>query len=251
MRTVDDTRLWLRRFHPAGPGAPQVVCFPCAGGSAGAFFDLSAALSPEIEVLAVQYPGRQDRSRERPSTDLAELADEITDQLLARLGPAERPALFGHSMGSLVAFETALRLERAGRRPTVLFASSHRAPVDSGTGLDGLDDASITEELARLSGTDPEVLADEGLMELILPVLRADYTALARYRHVPGLLLACPVVAALGDADPEVSPEEAARWAEHTGAASSVRVFDGDHFYLKPRLHELADLVRTTVREAT
>jgi surfactin synthase thioesterase subunit len=225
------------------------VCFPHAGGAASAFFALSAALSPAIAVHCVQYPGRQDRSREDPATDLTALADAIAAQLLVRFGPAERPALLGHSMGSLIAYETARRMEHAGRGPSVLFVSAHRAPADSAltSAVNALDDASLASELARLSGTDPAVLADETLMELILPAMRADYTALAGYRHLPGPPLTCPVMALLGDADPEVSPSQAGLWADYTTSTFAMRVFPGNHFYFDPDPDALAAVVRTTL----
>lgn len=238
---------WLRRFHPADPAAPRLVCFPHAGGAASAFFRLSAALGPSVAAHCVQYPGRQDRSREQPATELTALADDLAGLLMTRFGPQERLVLLGHSMGALVAFETARRMERAGRGPAALFVSAHRAPADSGTVTCELDDDSLTAELVRLSGTDPAMVADEALMELILPVLRADYMALAGYRHVPGPPLACPVTAVLGDDDPEVSPAQAELWARHTAAEFAMHVFPGNHFYFDPRPDALAALVRTTL----
>ena len=107
-----DTGLWLRRFHDADPGAPRVICFPHAGGSASWFLPVASALTPRADVLSVQYPGRQDRRQEPLVDDIVTLAGQITD-VLAELD--ERPLLFfGHSMGAVVAFEVSRALAARG-----------------------------------------------------------------------------------------------------------------------------------------
>lgn len=220
------------------PAALRLFCFPYAGGAANAFAPLSAALRPGIEVIALQYPGRQDRANEAPIEDICVIAEQIADQF----GPwtAEPFAFFGHSMGAMVAFETARLLPVP---PMALFASARKAPcAGPGPVRDTSDDALI-RELTRLCGTDAAILADPELLEVILPVIRADFRAVQAYRYRPGAKLSCPVVAMLGCSDPLVSAEEAARWAEHTTAGCSVHVFEGDHFYLVPRLPQLAELI--------
>nr|WP_236700637.1 alpha/beta fold hydrolase [Allosalinactinospora lopnorensis] len=177
--------LWLRSFHPSPDAETRLICLPHAVGSASSFFWLSHALSPEIEVLSVQYPGRQDRHREHPIGDIHELADRV---LGALEGSLDRPfAFFGHSMGALIAFETALRLaQRAGRRPLRLFASSRSAPSRrGGEVLDFDDDASLIARLRKLGGTNEQFLADPELLATVLPVARADYRAVETYAGAP------------------------------------------------------------------
>src|SRR4051812_25453397 len=104
------TNLWLRRFHPVSDPPIRLACLPHAGGSASFFLPVSKTFFPHCEVLAVQYPGRQDRRHEKCIDNVSELADLVAEQLL---GLTDRPlAIFGHSMGATVAFEVALRLER-------------------------------------------------------------------------------------------------------------------------------------------
>src|SRR5262249_29653456 len=106
--TVESTDLWVRRFHPAPSAGSRLVCLPHAGGSASYFLPISRGLSPQVEVLAVQYPGRQDRRAEPCIEDVGGLADQITASLQPWI---DRPvALFGHSMGAILGFEVALRL---------------------------------------------------------------------------------------------------------------------------------------------
>lgn len=103
---------WIRCFHPKPAARYTLVCFPHAGGSASYYFDLSAALDADIEMLVVQYPGRENRLFEEPAASVAALADGVYQALRTRL--PRRPAFFGHSMGGLIGFEVARRLEAAG-----------------------------------------------------------------------------------------------------------------------------------------
>mgnify|MGYP001194202020 CR=1 FL=1 len=234
---------WFRRFHEARAGAPRLICFPHAGGSASAYFALSAALAPDVEVLAVQYPGRQDRRHEPCLDSIPALTEALTGVLPARL---DRPfALFGHSMGASVAFEVARWLKTRGTSPERLFVSGRRAPRlvrDEGVHL--LDDAGLVKHISQLSGTDARILDDPELMEMVLPPIRADYRAAETYRYTPGPPLDCPLSVLIGDADPQVNREEAAGWAEHTTGPHELKVFPGGHFYLTSQWSGVTELVR-------
>ncbi|MFJ3586830.1 thioesterase II family protein [Streptomyces sp. NPDC090127] len=231
----DERKLWMRNFHPPTPGAPRLLCLPHAGGSASFFFPVSAALSPDVNVLAVQYPGRQDR-RAEPYADSVEA---LADALLGVLDPRDDTplALFGHSMGAVVGFELARRLEAAGRPPAVLFASGRRAPslVRADGTVHRRDDAGLIEEMRKLDGTDLALLDDPEMLRLILPAIRADYRLVETYRRAPGQRLSCPVVAMTGDADPRVTLDEARSWGAETSGAFELLVHPGGHFYLVPR----------------
>lgn len=222
---------WLRRFHPR-PGT-RLVCFPHAGGAASFFFPLSQRLTA-ADVLAVQYPGRQDRRNEALITDIAELADRIVAVLHAEAARGgEPPVLFGHSMGAIVAFEVARRLDRAGTPPRALIASGSRAPsIPRTEGVHLRDDDGILAAIKGLNGTDSALLGNDELIRMILPAVRGDYRAVETYRYEPGPPLSCPVVSFIGDADPMVSVADADAWREHTGAGFVQREFSGGHFYL-------------------
>ncbi|MFD3513679.1 thioesterase II family protein [Streptomyces sp. NPDC058657] len=230
-RSSTDRALWIRDFHPSPPGTPRLLCLPHAGGSAGFYFPFSAALSPGVDVLAVQYPGRQDRWLDA----FAESVDALADELFAVLGPDDGTplALFGHSMGAVVGYELARRLQAAGRPPAVFFASGRRAPSLTRTETVHLrDDAGLIEEIKKLNGTDSTLLDDAEVREMILPSLRADYRVVETYRRAPGPRLSCPVVAMTGDSDPRVTVEEARTWAEETSGGFELLVHPGGHFYL-------------------
>ncbi|WP_250284266.1 MULTISPECIES: alpha/beta fold hydrolase [unclassified Frankia] len=250
---------WLRRFHPVPHATARLLCLPHAGGSASFYFPVSRALSASapasipasipvlmpasaqapvsasrpasVEVLAAQYPGRQDRRSETCVEDVGELADHLVEALA---GWTDRPlALFGHSMGATVAFEVARRLAGAGVTVAALFVSGRRAPSrQRAENIHRGPDDLLLAELKALSGTGEKVFGDSELLDLVLPVIRSDYKAAETYRYQPGPKLACPIVALVGDSDPKVTADDARAWADHTTARFEMAVFPGGHFYL-------------------
>jgi surfactin synthase thioesterase subunit len=238
-----DYEHWFRRYRPAKSGAEQLICFPHAGGSATFYLPVAAALSPAVEVVAVQYPGRQDRRREPPVDDIARLADQI----YAMLGPRrDTPqTFFGHSMGAIVAFEVARRLEADGGGPVRIFASGRRAPSTiRDEKVHQRDDEGILAEIRTLDGTGGALLQEEEIMRAALPALRADYRAIETYTCPQDVTVACPVSALVGDADPKVTADEAAAWAAHTTGGFDLHTFSGGHFYLVARANEVLKVLR-------
>ncbi|GGV73279.1 thioesterase [Streptomyces longisporoflavus] len=241
---------WIRRMGATGPGDIRMVCFPHAGGSSTFFAGLARALAPEVEVLGVQYPGRQDRHREQPVEDIARMAEAVHEELGALLSDGRPCAFFGHSMGALVAFETALLLRggQPSKELTRLFASGRAAPLAGPRPGDLLSgDKELLTELHRLGGVGKDVLGDPELVSMIMPAVRADYRALATYGMTPGAALDCPVTVLTGEADPIVSPEEAAQWQGLTSAPTEMRVFPGGHFYLQDQVQQVAAAVRESL----
>ncbi|MEU9581328.1 thioesterase II family protein [Streptomyces chilikensis] len=233
---------WIRRFHTAARDAPHVVLFPHSGAGATCFHPLSRALSPEVQALAVQYPGRQDRIAEPCVADVGELADRVAEELEPW---ADLPlVLFGHSLGSAVAFETAVRLERRGATVRALFASARRAPSlppeGSSRALD--TDAELLDAMRWLgSGSGASLPEDPAFLELVLPAVRNDFHAGNHYRAPAGLRLTCPVIGLAGEEDPAVEVAEVERWSEHTTGAFRLRTFPGGHFYLDDRVEEIRE----------
>ncbi|MFD9621948.1 thioesterase II family protein [Streptomyces virginiae] len=247
MNSTASAETWLRRLHPSPDAATRLVCLPHAGGSASFYFPLSSALAGGTEVLAVQYPGRQERLHEPAITDINQLADHVTRVLVAE---ADRPlALFGHSMGALVAFEVANRLEALGITVMVLFTSGGRAPSSphSRASIHTLTDQGLVAELTAAGGTDPELLSNPEILQVILPMVRSDYQAVETYRYRPRPKLRCSIVTLFGDKDSRVGPAEAQAWAELTSGAHELHIFPGGHFYLCEQQHAVADLVRQHV----
>ncbi|MFI8961971.1 thioesterase II family protein [Streptomyces sp. NPDC053493] len=242
-------RDWLRTARPAPAAAVRLACFPHAGGAATLFRPLAEDLARDdaAEVLAVQYPGRQDRRTEPVVTDLTVLADHAADRLAAAADG--RPlVLFGHSMGALVAFETAERLQARGVPVGGLIVSGRRAPHlrrPDGDLVHTRTDEGLVAELRALGGTHDALLADEGFVRMILPAVRGDYQAVETYRRaLSPAVLSCPVLALAGETDPRVTTEEARHWAAYTSGTFEQRTVPGGHFGLVQDQAGLSALLR-------
>ncbi|QKW10566.1 thioesterase [Streptomyces sp. NA04227] len=240
--------MWVRRFHPAPDKPVRLVCLPHAGGSASFFFPFSQTLAEHADVLAIQYPGRQDRRSEPLLDTTAALVEEIYEALRPW---NDRPmVLFGHSMGAVLSFELARRFERDGTPLRGLIVSGRRAPtVHREENVHQRGDDALIAEIRALSGTDSGILADEELLRMVLPSIRSDYKAIETYRYRPDGAsppLTSPVSALTGESDPRVSIAEAREWAGLTTGPFTFRTFPGGHFYLTPRQ---AEVIRAVVED--
>ncbi len=227
-----DPGLWLRNFHETTGRRTRLVCLPHAGGSASFYFPVSRALSHAFDVVAVQYPGRQDRRHEECVPTITGLARAVVDVLDPRPG-GQPTALFGHSLGATLGFEVARLMEARGAAPVHLFASGRRAPSTHRDEKVHLrDDQGLLDELRLLSGTDDRVLGSEEVLRMALPAIRSDYRAAETYVYEPGPALGCPVTVFTGADDPKVTADEARAWAGHTSAGFELHTYTGGHFFL-------------------
>lgn len=237
---------WIRRLNQFDDARPDVVCFPHSGGTAGFYAPLARALGPDANVLAVQYPGRQDRWREPFADSVEELAEQACQALSPRA--SRPPALFGHSMGAAVAFEVALRLESQGCVPRALFVSGRGGPALEripGPERGGRpDDATLLAELRALHGSDGDVLANDEVMRRVLPAVRADYRAAACYRYRGSRTLSTEIVALIGDSDRMVPVERARAWGRHGARPLRIYTFSGGHFYVLSHMDSVANVLR-------
>ncbi|MFG2004668.1 thioesterase II family protein [Spirillospora sp. NPDC048911] len=222
---------WVRRFRDGDGCGTKLVCFPHAGGWAAAYRTWPQGLPSDVGVLAVRYPGREDRHGDPLPSGLEVLADDIADAFgeLAR----HRLVLFGHSMGASVAHEVAVRLQERGCPPAALCVSGRRPPrlLDDRRRLSGTDEE-IIADIVRFDARRAAVFADPDLRKMVLPAIRADYRLVDDYCGGDRPPLDCPVYGYVGDDDPEVTVEQMRGWAEVTRQAFRLRVLPGGHFYL-------------------
>ena len=225
--------LWITCLKPNPQANLRLFCFPYAGGSTTSFRNWPAQLPSTVEVCCIELPGRGRRLNEAPFTQLAPLVEQISESLLPYL---DKPfAFFGHSMGGLTSFEVARSLRQGGiRTPDHLFISGRRAPQipNSEPPIHTLPEAEFIKKLRRLNGTPEAVLANQELMQLLLPALKADFAVLETYTYRPEASLTCPIMVFGGSQDPDVSCEMLEAWREQTRAAFSLQMFLGDHFFI-------------------
>jgi len=234
--------VWFRRLNEGQRDAPLLLVLPHAGGSATYYRPLGALL-PELEVLAVQYPGRQDRHREAQLPSIEALAEEVSTRLAPRAA-ARTLVLFGHSMGAVVAFEVARRLEGRGTAVAHLVVSGRGAPGWSEAAPVTLDDDALLTELLRLSGTDVAVLDDPEIRALVLPAVRADYRIVRAYRGSADAVVQAPLTVMHARDDPLVPADAVAGWRRNSRGAVTEITFRGGHFYLVDHVAEVAEVLR-------
>jgi surfactin synthase thioesterase subunit len=240
---------------PLGDGAAtadiRLFCFAHAGGGPSFFRPWRQALAPAVDVRPVLLPGRESRVRELPYRRMGQLLDPLCAALVPYL---DRPyALFGHSMGSLIAYEAARRLAAgAARPPSCLLVSGRRAPARPARRrpFSALSEPDFLAAIAALNGTPPEVLSQPQLLKLLLPTLRADFELNETYQPAPGPPLGCPLTAYMGLDDPEVNPPELLAWHTETSAEFTLRTFPGDHFYLRGGRPDVLSAIRQDLSRA-
>lgn len=213
--------------------AARLFCFPFAGGGASVFRKWAGHFGESIQLFGIQLPGRENRLADEPLTDMA----DVVRTLAAEIAPyLDRPyAFFGHSLGSLVSYALARELRAVGAPgPTHLFVSGRRAPnLSSGRrALHDLPRAELLDELRGLEGTPSAVLENEELLELFLPLLRADFKINETYAHAPAAALPCGATVMGGLSDAAASRAQLEAWREHFDGKVDVAMFPGGHFFI-------------------
>ncbi len=219
----------FRVYRPQPAPQLRLLVFPHGGGSASFYRGWAELLPDGIELGIATYPGREDRLLDAHPETLESLAAQYVMAL-----PLGAPVvLFGHSMGAAVAFEVARRTVRKLDR---LIVSGRPAPHRQRPGDVHLrDEAGLLAELRRLGGSRTELFDDPEIRELVLPMIRADYRLIERYRGIVLNTVApldIPVTAVHNTADPELTGDEAAAWASYTRAGFDLHTLPGGHFYL-------------------
>lgn len=227
------TNPWLVRPKLRAQAVLRLFCFPYAGGGALTFRSWAERMPLEVEVCAVELPGRGLRLRESLFTQMLPLAEAVAHEI----GPyLDRPfAFFGHSMGAILAFEVARVLRRAGKlEPAHLSVSARAAPqvVEADLMTYDLPEPQFLGELQRLNGTPREVLEHPELMQMVLPLLRADFEIIQTYPYRDQAPLTCPISVYGGLQDKEVTLEDLEAWQPQTTGSFSLRFLPGDHFFI-------------------
>lgn len=229
----------------------RLFCFPYAGGGASIFRAWPIHLAAQAEVCPIQLPGRENRLKEAPVTQMRVLIESVASALLPYLD--DKPfALFGHSLGALLCYELVQFLwEKHALSPVCLFVSGCRAPHRQSIYLNAikkrvcsLSDAALMERMHKLNGTPQAVLRDNELIKLLLPVVRADFTLAENYSYIEGNKFNCHLSVFGGTQDEEIQKDDLLAWRELTSGQSIIRMLPGDHFFMQSSQDLLLHAIR-------
>lgn len=236
----------MQQFIPTAPKAIvrpapnpsaglRLICFPYAGGGASVYHPWARLLPPAVELCVLQLPGRETRRGDPLYTTFAEAAAGLLEAIAPLL---DKPcAFFGHSLGALLAFETARGLRRTGQpQPFHLLLSSRRPPQlpEPFGPIAGAAEAEFIAAVQRRYDGIPQVILQEPeLLALFLPMLRADFAVLESHVYCEEPPLAAAITVYGGSADPIVTPAALDLWQMHTTGAFAHEQFAGGHFYLQ------------------
>jgi surfactin synthase thioesterase subunit len=250
---VNNKWFWIPR--PVMLPKLRLFCFPYAGGSATTYYPWATMLNSEVELVAIQPPGRSNRINETAYCDMHEMVDDLIKSIIPLLNVPF--IFFGHSLGSRVAYELATRLKTLELpTPIQFFASGSGAPhiIRTKNQLYNLPEDEFINELQRLGGTPKEVLQNRELMQLVLPLLRADFQIAEAYVS-DKIVLNCPIAILAGTEDVSVDHTHLECWKELTPFACEIQYIPGDHFFIEKSkhlvFHILSEKIESYVAEST
>lgn len=225
----------------------DLFCFPYAGSGASIFYSWANYLNPKINIYGFQAPGKEDRISEDLIIDLNTLIQNAVKELKQIIN---KPfVLFGHSMGSVLAFEIAKTLELENITPELVILSG-RPPPRFGLRMNPishLGDKELIAELHKLEGTDTRILENDELMELLLPIIRADFRISEAYKSSASLKINSPMIAIGSEEDPWLNKAEFKEWKDYSNSTTKIQFFPGGHFYLREHLDLLTTFLNTEI----
>ncbi|MCB0191743.1 MAG: thioesterase [Anaerolineae bacterium] len=249
MKPTPDLSKWIYRPRPNSQARLRLICFPYAGGGASIFRTWPAHLPRNVDVWAVRLPGRENRLAETPHSRITPLIENLTALLRPHLTVPY--ALFGHSLGALVSFELARRVRQDRlTSPVHLFVSGRQAPQipDPDPPLHHLPETEFVQQVKHYNGIPEAVFQEPELLQLMIPLLRADFAVNETYHYTPQTPLNCPISAFGGEHDATVPVDDLKAWQVQTTHHFKARLYAGDHFFLRPAQ---ASLLRDIVLDLT
>ncbi|MFC9700771.1 thioesterase II family protein [Streptomyces sp. NPDC056943] len=236
------------RPRPVDQPAVRLIGFHHAGGSAAVYYPFVRHLPADWDLLLLDLPGRGRRAAAPQLDDMAEVVETVVADVLPWADDDAPFALFGHSMGAVVALETARALEALGRYPVWTGTSGRVAPLHPGVGsvpLHALDDTALLDVMLNLGGMPERVTEASEFLDRFLRTVRADLKAVDNYRPAPGRSpLSSPLTVFGGTQDAWAPASAMHLWRRETGARFAQRFFPGGHFYfLDSGFPALADQV--------
>lgn len=247
---IATTDRWFTKMSPAFKEGVRLICIPNAGGGPAMFRTWTGELPERVGVFAALLPGQGSRLREIPPTETGVLAADLCAGIEPFLN--EPYALFGYSMGALIAFEMTRLLRTQGKPlPVHLFVAARRAPQipDAGSPLHALPEADFVNGVQSRYGGIPEVIRkDAELMTVFTPVLRANFTMIESYKYHEEEPLDIPLNAFGGTRDKTTNEKELSAWRQQSKRSFSYQLFDGDHFFIQQHQSAVLDTIKRSLK---
>jgi surfactin synthase thioesterase subunit len=228
----------------------NLLCLPYAGGSSVVYKKWGRYFDESINIIPVELAGRGKRLSENFYKDMESAIDDIY-KISAPFIEEGEYALYGHSMGSTIAFELCQRIISENKRQPVHLFVSGRYPPDvskKSKCLSKLPDKEFMDEILRLGGTSKEVFDNKELCSLFVPIIKADYRIIEEYKYINrNQKFNCGITVFNGRSDEDVTYEDALEWGKHTSVGCGVYEFDGDHFFINNKAKEITDIIKKTL----
>lgn len=231
---------WLINPRPNPKAQMRLICFPYAGGNASSFISWADKLPSHIELLAVQPPGRATRFDEPGCSDMEEIVSSFLPSFVSAI---DRPyILFGHSLGSKVAFEIMEQCKKLSLNlPSHFIASASCSPdkVSQLNYRDDMKDQEFVELLKSLNGTPLEILDNREIMSVYLPILRKDFMIAESYSYKSNSVFDCPCTVVTGDRDYSIEHKSLSEWSKFFSLPTQIKTIRGDHFFIDNNSNDL------------
>ncbi|MDN3487082.1 alpha/beta fold hydrolase [Pseudoalteromonas sp. APC 3224] len=242
--------IWFTKFQPKLAPQLRLICFPYAGGSASTFYSWASKLPACVELVAIQLPGRGNRFNESPYSNMDDLIQSLLVDFKSIM---DKPyILFGHSLGSRVAFELMNQIKQEDLRLPIHFvASGSKGPNchPRKEPIHHLPAKEFIHELSNLNGTPKEVLKNKEIMELYLPTLRADFQMAHEYIYKCDDVFNCPISVLGGEQDIDITLSDLESWGKHFQAPYNVHILPGDHFFVDSHSEQVLKQINRIIQD--
>ena len=233
----------------------KLFCLPFAGGTASTYISWKKYMEGSIELKPIELSGRGKRFGESLCNNISEVVDDVFDQIHQDLN-SQRYAFFGHSMGALIIYELMNKIKQKGcNDPEHIFFSGRFPPhIKDYSQLHILDDSEFISEVYKLGGIPEELMKYDELLQLIIPVLKADYKVVETYKHIEKKTnWNFDISVFYGSEDSEIEIKHAFEWKKYTAKDCSVFKFEGDHFFINENIVKITEIInnRLTCKELT
>jgi len=228
----------------------KMLCLPYAGAASSCYYKWRYYLDSYIEIIPVELAGHGKRFGEPFYGNFQQAINDIV-QIIQREISNEKYVIFGHSMGSILAYESVLRLKDLGRCLPIHIILSGRTPPNINTDIKEIyqtSDQKLLEQLMEMGGTSAEVINNHEIIEMFLPIIRADYKLLAEYIYDEQRIVDCDISVFYGKEDPNTNYYDIKKWDNFTRGHCHYYDFPGNHFFINKYINEVTETINRVIK---